>query len=153
MWPSSWCQKSVSSAKGIFVDICRRISEEGYQTSYHVRKLKNGNGWLFLCDTWSKCLEKWQFMLTETWQISNLWSQDVSKEILWDLVRTDVAKFSDKFSHFQYATLEIFKATLNNYSILKYCFLINILTFAMYCKNVSHQNYATNQDTKINALK
>ena len=122
MWPSSWCQKSVSSAKGIFVDICRGISEEGYQTSYHVRKLKNGNGWLFLCDTWSKCLEKWQFMLTETWQIPNLWSQDVSKEILSDLVRTDVAKFSDKFSHFQYATLEIFKATLNNYSILKYCF-------------------------------
>ena len=26
---------------------------------------------------------------------------------------------SDKFSHFQYATLEMFKAALNNYSMLK----------------------------------
>ena len=47
------------------------ISEEGCQTSYHVRKLKNGNGWLFLCDTWARCLEKLQFMLMETPQISN----------------------------------------------------------------------------------
>ena len=52
-------------------------------------------------------------------QISNLRNQDVSKEILSDLVRKDVAEFSDKFSHFQYATLEMFKAALNNYSMLK----------------------------------
>ena len=39
-------------------------------------------------------------MLTETRQISNLRSQDVSKEILSDLVRKNVAKFRDKFFHF-----------------------------------------------------
>ena len=64
-------------------------------------------------------MEKLQFMLMETRQISNLRNQDVSKEILSDLVRKDVAEFSDKFSHFQYATLEMFKAALNNYSVLK----------------------------------
>ena len=37
-------------------------------------------------------------MLMETRQISNLRSQDVSKEILSDLVRKNVAQFSDKFS-------------------------------------------------------
>ena len=59
-------------------------------------------------------------MLTETrQQISNLRSQDVSKEILTDLVRKDVAEFSDKFFHFQYATLEMRKGALNNYSMLK----------------------------------
>ena len=58
-------------------------------------------------------------MLMETRQISNLRNQDVSKEILSDLVRKDVAEFSDKFSHFQYATLEKFKTALNNYSMLK----------------------------------
>ena len=68
---------------------------------------------------WSGCMEKLQFMLMETRQISNLRNQDVSKEILSDLVRKDVAEFSDKFSHFQYATLEMFKAALNNYSMLK----------------------------------
>ena len=31
---------------------------------------------------------------------SNLRNQDVSKEILSDLARKDVAEFSDKFSHF-----------------------------------------------------
>ena len=64
-------------------------------------------------------MEKLQFMLMETRQISNLRNQDVSKEILSDIVRKDVAEFSDKFSHFQYATLEMFKAALNNYSMLK----------------------------------
>ena len=34
----------------------------------------------------------------ETSQISNLRSQDVSKEILSDLVRINVAEFSDTFS-------------------------------------------------------
>ena len=57
-------------------------------------------------------------MLTETRQISNL-SQDVSKEILSDLVRKNVAEFSDKFFHFQYATREICMRVLNNYSMLK----------------------------------
>ena len=58
-------------------------------------------------------------MLTETRQVSNLRSQDVSKEILSDLVWKNVAKFSDKFFHIQYATLEMFKGALNNYSMLK----------------------------------
>ena len=58
-------------------------------------------------------------MLMEMHQISNLWNQDISKEILSDLVRKDVAEFSDMFSHFQYATLEMFMAALDNYSILK----------------------------------
>ena len=43
-------------------------------------------------------------MLTETGQISNLRSQDVSKKILSDIVRKDVAEFSDKVSYFWYAT-------------------------------------------------
>ena len=42
------------------------------------------------------------------------------KEVLSDLVRKDVAEFSNKFSHFQYGTLEILiNAALNNYSMLK----------------------------------
>ena len=116
-----------------------------WRTLSHVRKLKNGNGWLFLCDAWSRYLEKLPFMLPEMHQISNLRSQHVSKEILSDLMRKDVVKFSDKFSHFQYLTMEMFKAALNNYSML-------IHAFAMYCKNVSHQYYATNQDTKPHIL-
>ena len=113
------CQRSTCSGRGIFIDIRWGIWEERYQTSYHVRKLKNGNGWLFLCDTWLRYLKKLQFMLTETRQISNLRSQDVSKEILSDLVRKNVAEFSDKFFHFQYATREMCKGALNNYSMLK----------------------------------
>ena len=58
-------------------------------------------------------------MLTETHEISNLRSQDVSKEILSDLVRKNVAEFSYKFFHFYYATREMCKGTLNNYSELK----------------------------------
>ena len=54
-------------------------------------------------------------MLTETRQISNLRNQDVSKEILLDLVRKDVADFSGMFFHLQYATLEMFRGALNNY--------------------------------------
>ena len=42
-----------------------------------------------------------------------------STEILSDLVRKDAAEFSDKFSHFQYATLQMFKMSLNDYSMLK----------------------------------
>ena len=87
-------------------------------------------------------------MLTETDQISNFRSEDISKEILLDLVRKNVLEFSDKFFHFQYAILEMFKGALNNYSMLKLRFLINIHSFAMQCKNASHQYYATNQDTK-----
>ena len=58
MWPSQWCQKSTSFGRGIFIDIRRGISEEEYQTSYHVEKLKSGNS-----------LEKLQITLTETRQI------------------------------------------------------------------------------------
>ena len=108
------------------------ISKEGYQTSYHVRKLKNGSSWLFLCDTWSRYFEKLQFMLTETRQISNSRSQDVSKEILSDLVRKDVAEFSDMFSYCQYATLEMFKGALNNYSMLK----LRFFNQHPHCRNV-----------------
>ena len=58
-------------------------------------------------------------MLTETRQISNLRSQYVSKEILSDLVRKNVAEFSDKFFHFHYATRESCKGALNDCSMLK----------------------------------
>ena len=54
-------------------------------------------------------------MLTETRQISSLRNEDVSKEVIPDLARKDVAAFNDKFFHFQYATLEIIKMALNNY--------------------------------------
>ena len=40
-------------------------------------------------------------MLTETRQISNLRSQDISKEILLDLVKKNIAVFTDKFFHFK----------------------------------------------------
>ena len=92
------CQKSTCSGREIFVDIRSGISEERCQTSYYVKKLKNDNGWLFLCDTWLRYLKKLQLMLTATRQISNLRNQDVSKEILSDLVRSNFAEFSDKFS-------------------------------------------------------
>ena len=48
--------------------------------------------------TLRRYLNKLQFILTEMCQISNLRSQDFSKEILLDLVRKNVAEFSDKFS-------------------------------------------------------
>ena len=115
MWPSQWCQKSTSSASGIFVDICRGISEEEYQTSYLVKKLKNGSDWFFLCDTWSRCLEKLQFMLTETRQI---WGAKMSLRKCYQIQWGKMLP-SNKFSHFQYATLEIFSAGLNNYSMVK----------------------------------
>ena len=99
---------------------------------------------MFVCDTWLRCLEKLQFMFTETRQISNLRNQDVSMEILSGLLRKDVAELSNKFSHFQYATLKMFKAALNNYSRLKLRFLTNNFIFAMYYKNVSHQYCVTN---------
>ena len=53
---------------------------------------------------------------------SNLRNQDVSKEILSDLARKDVAEFSDKFSHFQCAAWEMCRGASNNYSMLKLCF-------------------------------
>ena len=58
-------------------------------------------------------------MFAETCQISNLRSQDVSKEILSDLVRKNVAEFSDKSFHFQHATREMCKGALNHYSMVK----------------------------------
>ena len=45
---------------------------------------------------------------------SNLRSQDFSKETVSDLVRKNVAEFSDKSFHFQYATLEMLKGALFN---------------------------------------
>ena len=67
-------------------------------------------------------VEKWQWLIVFMWhlveiseeiavyaygnvsyQISNLRRQDVSQEILPDLVSKNVAEFSDKFLHFQYA--------------------------------------------------
>ena len=58
-------------------------------------------------------------MLMKMHQISNLRSQDVSKEILSDLARKNVAKSSDKFFHFHCATQEMCNGALNNYSMLK----------------------------------
>ena len=45
-----------------------------------------------------------------------------SKEILSDLSRKNVAECDDQLFHFQYATLEMFKGALNNYSMLKLLF-------------------------------
>ena len=73
-------------------------------------------------------------MVTETHQISNLRSQGVSEEILSDLVRKMLPSL--KFFHFQYAPG---KCVRRHY-------------FARYCKSVSHQYYATNQDTKPHIL-
>ena len=58
-------------------------------------------------------------MHTETRQISNLRSQDISKEIIIDLVRKDNAQVNDKFYNFQHATLEIIKGVFNDCSVLK----------------------------------
>ena len=80
-----------------------------------------------------------------------LLSQDISKQILSDLVRKNVAEFSDKFFHFQCANVEIFKGVLNNYSVLKLVFN----QYPLFCnvlKNVSYQYYATNQETKPHIL-
>ena len=106
----------------------------------------------FLCDTWLRYLKKLQFMLTETRQISNFRSQDVSREILSDLVRKNVAELSDQFFHFQYATREMCKGALNNYSMLKLRFFNQRPHFCNVLKSVSHQCYATNQDTKPHIL-
>ena len=65
--------------------------------------------------------------------------------------RKNVAEFSDKFFQFQYATLEIFKGALNNYTMLKLLFNQHP-PFCNVLKNVSHQYYATNQDTKPHIL-
>ena len=89
-------------------------------------------------------------MLTETLQTLNL-SHDFSKETLSGLVRKNVAEFSDKFFHFQYKTLEMFKGALNIYIMLKLLFNKHP-PFCNVLKNVSHQYYATNQDTKPHIL-
>ena len=62
-------------------------------------------------------------MLKETRQISNLRSQDVSRKILSDLVRKNVAEF--EIFHFQYATLEMFEGALNNCSLIMLKLLFN----------------------------
>ena len=94
-----------------------QISVEGYWKKD--TKLCTTSGSFFLCDTWLRYLKKLQFMLTETRQISNLRSQDASTEIRSDLAKKTVAKFSDKFFHFQYSSREMCKESLNNYSMLK----------------------------------
>ena len=61
-------------------------------------------------------------------------------------------QFNDKFYHFQYATLEMFKEAFSDYSMLELRFFINIYLFAMYCENVSHQYYAIIQVSKPHVL-
>ena len=96
--------KITCSVRDIFVDIGRGISEERYQTSCHVKSLKNGNGCLLLRDTWLTYLKKLQR------------SQDVSKEILSDLVGKNTAEFIVfPFSLRSSGN----KGALNNYSVLK----------------------------------
>ena len=73
-------------------------------------------------------------------------------KILSDLVRKNVAEFSDKFFHFQYATREMCKGALNNYSMLKLRFFNQHPHICIVLKNVFHQYYATNQDTKPHTL-
>ena len=46
----------------------------------------------------------------------------------------------------------MFNKAFNNSSMLKLFFSINIHTFAMYCKNVSHQYYAIIHDSKPHIL-
>ena len=86
-------------------------------------------------------------MLTGTDQNSILTSQDFLKEILSDLVDKDGVKFSVSLLISSMQLWKCFKAALNNNSMLKLHFLSNIHTFAMYCKNICHQNYATNHQT------
>ena len=83
---------------------------------------------------------------------SNLRSEDVSKEILLDLVRKNVGEFNDKFFHFQYASQEMCKGALNNYSMLKLRFFNQHPHFCNVFKNISHKYYAANQDTKPHTL-
>ena len=116
-------------------------------------------------------VEKWQWLIVSMWHLieiseeiavyayGNAWNfkleesrcKEISKEILLDLVRKNVTEFSDKFFHFQYATLEMFKGALNNYTMLKLLFNQHP-PFCNVLKNVSHQYYATNQDTKPHIL-
>ena len=58
-------------------------------------------------------------MHTEKCQISNFGSEDVSKEILTDLFRKDVAEFNNMFYHFEYATMEMLAESFNYYLVLK----------------------------------
>ena len=69
---------------------------------------------MLLCDTWSRYLEKLQFMDTETRQSSSLRSEDVSKEFPSNSMRKDVAEFDGK-----YETLEMLKRAFDKYSKLK----------------------------------
>ena len=88
-------------------------------------------------------------MSKETCQISSLRSQDVSKAILSDLVRKDVAEFNDKFDHFQYATLEKFKKAFNNYTKLKLRFL-SIPTLMQYIVKTSAISITNHQPIRAN---
>ena len=96
-----------------------------------------------------KYLEKLQCMHTKTHQIWNLTSQYLSKEILSDIDRKDFAEFNDKFYHFQYATVEIFKWAFNNYSMIKlrffhqqphFCNVLQKRLPSVLCNQSGHQN-------------
>ena len=103
-----------------------------FKTNFCLRDIRSANSNAIPCPE----VKKWQWLIVSMWhlvhiyleklqmhtevsQISNLRSLDVSKEILPDLVREDVAKFNNKFYHFQDAALEMFKGTFRNYSVLK----------------------------------
>ena len=78
--------------------------------------------WLII-SMWQLVEISWEIAVYAVGNVSNfLKSQGVSKEILSDLVRKDVAKFSEKFYYFQCSTLEMFKGTFSNYSVLKLFF-------------------------------
>ena len=57
------CQRSTCSVTGIFVEGYRKKDTKLHTMS---GSWKNGNDWLFLCDTCLRYLKKLQFMLTET---------------------------------------------------------------------------------------
>ena len=78
--------------------------------------------WLII-SMWQLVEISWEIAVYAVGNVSNfLKSQGVSKEILSDLVRKDVAKFNEKFYYFQCSTLEMFKGTFSNYSVLKLFF-------------------------------
>ena len=58
------CQRSTCSVRGIFVDICRGISEEGYQTRYD------------MVSCWKTEVEKWQWLIVSMWNLF-----EISEEI------------------------------------------------------------------------
>ena len=112
-------------------------------------------------------VEKWQWLIVSIWHLVEI-SEDVAVYAyenasnfklepicFWGnsirFSEENVAELSDKFFHFQYATLGMFKWALNNYTMLKLLFNQHP-PFCNVLKNVSRQYYPTNQDTKLNIL-